>query len=181
MVRIMNTGVAALVSLIGFSIYAPAVQAQTAGTTKVEFRLASPDLKKISGGRIIVIDDTGKVVSTGLTDSQGTWQATVPVEEDPRFKSVRTMGTVTALALAQGYNEEAVFEVPVFAGSVQPIMMIPLSTGRRNEPGYTLGNLHRQDVIRMIDAYAKELDLTKQPPIPGEQGYAPWGSDVKGR
>lgn len=183
----------ALTTIIGLSLCLPiTVQAkETQGTAQstrlkgstgtVEFRVAAPDLKRISKARVIVIDKNGKVVSSGVTDSRGTWLATLRPELDQRFKQVRPMGTVTALVLAHGYNEEVEFEVPVFPGSIQPVMMIPIAPNRRNEPQADLGNLHRHDIMRMIDAYAREQGLTRQPSVAGEKGYAPWSPQPQGR
>lgn len=140
----------------------------------VEFRVSSPNLKSINGARIIVIGDNGDIMANGTTNTSGIWSTTLRVKQDPRFSNVRQMGTVTAIVVADGYNEEAVFEVPVFPGSIQPVTMAPIQPNHRNEPIKDLGNLHRHDLTRMIDQYAKELGLSKQTAIQGEQGYSSW-------
>jgi hypothetical protein len=160
---------------------APAQQAVVTPTVTatVQFRVFSArDYSTIAGARIIVINRDGRILQTGLTNAQGAWRATLTVPRDPRFGS---MGVATAIAVANGYNENVVFDVPVKVDTVQPITLSPIVAGLRNEPSAVLGNLHRLDVIDLVNRYAKELGLQKQTPIPGEMGYAPWGPRMGAR
>lgn len=91
------------------------------------------------------------------------------------------MGIVTAIAIANGYNEQVIFEVPVQKHAVESIMMMPIRPNHRNEPTMTVGSIHRHDLSRMINAYAAKVGLKRQDPIPGEQDYAPWSPDLADR
>lgn len=143
--------------------------------TLVRFRVASYTGQRLRGARVIVIDPDGDVITTGLTDASGEYIAPVPERVDGRFASVRRMGTVTAIVLADGYNEQVVFVIPVLANAVQPVLLNPVQSGARNEPHATLGNLHRQDIQILVNTYASKLGLKRQTPIAREHGYAPWG------
>ncbi len=88
------------------------------------------------------------------------------------------MGTVTAIAVARGFNEQIVFDVPVAPGEVQPITLLEAKSGQRNEPFATLGHLHRLIYAQVIDRYARQAHLGKQPPIAREFQYAPWGPNT---
>ena len=145
----------------------------------IEFRVSSPDLKKINGARVLVISDKGTIMANGLTNSEGIWNSKLQVTQDPRFSNIREMGTVTAILFAQGYNEEVVFEVPVYPNSIQPVSMVPIQPGKRNEPVKWLGNLHRHDIGRMVDRYANETGLAKQPGVSGTFGNAAWSPSIK--
>ncbi|WDL95797.1 hypothetical protein [Alicyclobacillus sp. ALC3] len=147
----------------------------------VLFRVGSPSGKRVSGARVIVLDPDGDIVTTGLTDATGEWGAPVPIQVDGRFASVRRMGTVAAIVVATGYNEQVIFTIPVLPHAVQPVILNPITPGARNEPLATLGNLHRQDVRVLIDTYANKLGLKRQPPVHGEYGYAPWGPGLEPR
>jgi len=153
------------------------VDAAANRTVPIEFRVATPDAKTVDGARVIVVEQGGKVLASGVTDKSGIWIASIPIEQDLRFQDIREMGTVTAIAAANGYNEQVVFEVPVVQDGVQPIILNPVQPNKRNEPTVALGNLHRHDVMQFINRYAKALGLQKQSPIPGEKGYAPWNAD----
>ena len=155
-----------------------------AGTGKFEtvlFRVGSPSGKRVSGARVIVLDPDGDIVTTGLTNATGEWSAPVPIQVDGRFASVRRMGTVAAIVVASGYNEQVIFTIPVMPNAVQPVILNPITPGARNEPMATLGNLHRQDVRVLIDTYAKKLGLKRQPPVQGDYGYSPWGPNLEPR
>ncbi|MHB1684237.1 MAG: hypothetical protein ACYCYO_15650 [Bacilli bacterium] len=142
--------------------------------TTIEFRTANPWLKRVTGARIVVIDRSGAILATGLTDSAGLWTATISTAPDPRFVRSDNLGTVTALVTATGYNEALLFEVPAVQGQVQPVILNPIQQGQRNEPTVALGNIHRHSYMRLIDDYAQRAKLVRQPVIRGEQGYAPW-------
>ncbi len=145
----------------------------------VEFRISSPDLKNIGGARVIIINNKGAIIANGVTNSSGVWSSFLHTEQDPRFVNIHQLGTVTAIVTAVGYNEEVVFEVPVFPGSIQPVTMVPLRPSQRNEPINDLGNLHRHDIRQMIDRYANELGLAKQKPLPGERDDDHWSPELK--
>ncbi len=148
--------------------------AQTVSSA-VEFRVASPVPRPLSGARVLVIGNDGRLLANGLTDSAGKWRTTLTVPVDPRFAGVKMMGTVTAIAVARGFNEQIIFDVPVAPGEVQPITLLEAKSGQRNEPFATLGHLHRLIYAQVIDRYARLAHLGKQPPIAGEFQYAPWG------
>ena len=145
----------------------------------IDFRIGSRATVRVVGARIIVIGDDGDVLAQGVSNSNGEWRVSLPLKPDKRFEAVRAMDTVTAIAVAKGYNEAVVFEVPITANTVQPIILNPLRANQRNEPLAFLGNLHRHDLAVLIDAYAQKVGLVRQAPVPGEQGYAPWGPDTK--
>lgn len=144
-------------------------------TATVEFRVASVQQQNIVDAEIIVIDENGDILARGRTDAMGKWLCSVPWKVDPRFDDVRPVRTVTAIVVATGYNEHVLFEVPVRPHAVQPVLMTPVGANRRNEPTYGLGNLHRTEIQKMVDSYAKQSGLKRQQPVPGEEGYAPWG------
>lgn len=147
----------------------------------VRFRVAAPSGERVTGARVIVLDPGGDVISSGLTDASGDWNAPIPVAVDGRFASVRRMGTVTAIVVANGFNEQVVFVIPVVPHAVEPVILNPIDRGARNEPTAKLGNLHRHDVQVLVDMYAKKLGLQRQTAIPGELGYAPWGPQQEAR
>lgn len=146
------------------------------GFDRIEFRVADTASKMVPSARIVVVGDDGKVLANGLTNSLGQWAALVKAQPDPRFgPSVQSLDTVTAIAFATGYNEHIVFEVPVRNNAVQPIILYPIQSQQRNEPTAAIGNLHRQDIMSIINKYAQELKLKRQPAIPGDPQNAPWG------
>ncbi|QQE77693.1 hypothetical protein [Alicyclobacillus sp. SO9] len=145
----------------------------------LDFHVINANQQNISGARVICIDPDGKVLRSGITNKKGDWTCRIPLQPDPRFDEAREMGIITAMAVAKGYNESVVFEVPVVNQAQQPITMEPIRPNRRNEPTYALGNLHRHDILKMVDDYAKQLKLKKQPPVAGEQGYSAWGPDIQ--
>lgn len=150
-------------------------------TGTIDFRIGSRETARVAGARIIVIGDDGDVLAQGVSNSNGEWRVSLPLKPDKRFEAVRAMDTVTAIAVAKGYNEAVVFEVPVAADMVQPIILNPIRANQRNEPLAFLGNLHRHDLAVLINAYAQKVGLSRQAPVPGEQGYSPWGPDIKKR
>lgn len=146
----------------------------------VEFRVADRASHRVDGAHVLVVDPQGRVIASGKTDTSGTWMVRMNVPQDPRFASVKPMGTVTALVVAQGYNEQVLFEVPVSSHEVQPVILNPITKGQRNEPTIMLGNLHRHVVAELLNHYATQQGLTRQAPIPGELQYSPWGPAEKG-
>lgn len=163
---------------MGIAIHVPKAYAQTATVSaNVEFRVVSAeDFKALQGARLIIIDRSGKVLTTGLTTANGVWSVPLNVDIDPRFKD---LGVVTAICVANGHNENVVFEVPVRQGTVQPITMYPIRPKLRNEASAALGQLHHLDVINIVDQYAQKVGLTRQPALAGEAGYAPWSPALK--
>jgi hypothetical protein len=143
----------------------------------VQFRVVSAtDFSTLRGARVIVVGPDGRVLRTGLTDANGQWSVPLTVPLDPRFGDI---GIVTAICVANGHNENVVFEVPVKQGTVQPITLYPIRPKLRNEAFASLGQLHHLDVIDIVNRYAQELGLTKQPGIVGEQGYSPWSPNIR--
>ncbi|MBX6351697.1 MAG: hypothetical protein IRZ10_00060 [Thermoflavifilum sp.] len=139
----------------------------------VSFRVFSgKDWTPVRDAEVVVIGRDGQVLTRGRTDAQGTWRTSLTAPLDPRLPR---MGAVTALVVARGYNETVIFDVPVKPDTVQPVTLWPIVPGLRNEPTAVLGNIHRLDVIELVNRYARQLGWVKQAPIPGEQGYAPWG------
>lgn len=166
------------IACIGTVIHVPKTYAQTSSVSaNVEFRVVSAEnFKSLQGARLIIADRSGNVLTTGLTDANGVWNVPLNVNVDPRFKD---LGVVTAICVANGHNENVVFEVPVRKGTVQPITMYPIRPKLRNEASASLGQLHHLDVINIVNQYAQKVGLTRQPAIAGESGYAPWGPALK--
>ncbi|GMA64773.1 hypothetical protein NZD89_05275 [Alicyclobacillus fastidiosus] len=151
-------------------------QTQTVSAT-VTFRVVSAaDYQGLKGARVIVVDSSGRVITSGLTNSNGVWSVPLTVNSDPRFDG---LGVVTAICVANGYNENVVFEVPVRQGTVQPITLYPVKPKLRNEASASLGQLHHLDVIEIVNKYASQMGLERQPGLSGESGYAPWGPNLK--
>ncbi|MCY0894360.1 MAG: hypothetical protein OWR52_12790 [Acidibacillus sp.] len=174
------TGILLATGEVGMSSAAQ-VQAKDLGIvsgrgTTVEFRVSNVQMKRVDGARVLIIDDRGKLIQSGLTNREGVYDARIATPLDRRFVPVKKMGTVTAILFADGYNESIVFDVPVQSGQVQPVMLNPIVQNQRNEPTIMLGNIHRHTYIGLVSYYAELQKLKKQPPIPGEQNYAPWSS-----
>lgn len=162
-----------------FGIISPVRAAEKGKATgHVEFRVGTTESKRVAGARIIVVNPEGKIVASGLTNSSGVWNASVPYQNDPKYEQAGPRGTVTAIVVANGYNEQAVFEVPIKQDAVQPVVLYPISKNQRNEPTASLGNIHHHDLISFIDHFANKFGLKRQAPIPNEKGYAPWGPEV---
>lgn len=146
----------------------------------VEFRTIEqlpqePWHRAVAGARILVIGPDGKLLTTGLTDAAGRWTAQVTVPLDQRFAPARTLGTVSAIAVANGYVERLFFDVPVIAeGAVQVVTLAPIQPHQRNEPGYELGMLHRLWVLPLLDHYAQAAGLGRQPPVKGDWNSPHW-------
>ncbi|MCL6442578.1 MAG: hypothetical protein K6T83_03805 [Alicyclobacillus sp.] len=150
---------------------------QRTTTATVRFRVVSADdFRVLPGARVIVVGGDGRIIASGLTNKDGIWSPSLTVPLNPRFKD---LGIVTAIGIANGHNENVVFEVPVKQGTVQPIALYPIQPRLRNEASASLGQLHHLDVIEIVNRYAQMLGLSKQPGIPGELGYSPWSPDVK--
>jgi hypothetical protein len=143
----------------------------------IEFRVGSPKSTTIAGARVIVISHEGKIVDSGLTNARGVWNASVPFHEMKWNQGFDAKGVVNAVVLANGYNEQAVFVVPNSQNTVQTVVLQPIVPNSRNEPSQSLGDFFRHDLKMYVDYYAKELKLKKQPPIPGDPGYAPWSPE----
>lgn len=164
-------------SFLGYfqPIHASAQQRTT--TAAVRFRVVSAeDFRVLPGARVIVVGEDGRIITSGLTNSEGIWSPSLTVPLDPRFKDI---GIVMAIGIANGHNENVVFEVPVKQGTVQPITLYPIQPRLRNEASASLGQLHHLDVIGTVNRYAQMLGLAKQPGITGEFGYSPWSPALK--
>lgn len=168
----------ALCTFVSMNSFACVKAADAHGMGHIEFRVGSPQSKRISGARIIVINPKGEILASGLTDQSGVWKASLPFEPDARYEKVSPRGIVTAIVVANGYNEQAVFEVPVTRDSVQPVVLNTASSNKRNEPTASLGYLHHHDLAAFINKYATKYGLNRQSPIAGEKDYAPWGPDM---
>lgn len=150
----------------------------------VEFRAieqlaAEPWYRVIAGARILVIGPDGKLLTTGATNHEGRWITQVTVPADQRFSPSRTLGTVTAMVVANGYIERIFFDVPVAdEGAVQVVALSPIKPDQRNEPGYELGMLHRLWVLPLLDHYAEQAGLGKQPVVEGDWNSPHWGPDL---
>lgn len=165
------------ICVVGVSQTHEAFAQQRVITDTVQFRVVSAtDFGSLSGARVIVVAKDGRLLKTGLTNPQGIWSTSLTVLLDPRFKDI---GIVTAICVANGHNENVVFEVPVKQGTVQLITLYPIKPRLQNEASATLGQLHHLDVIDIVNKYAQEIGLTRQPAIAGELGYAPWGPTLK--
>ena len=126
---------------------------------------------------MLVIANDGRLLADGVTGASGAWRVPLTVPVDPRFATVKAMGTVTAVVVARGFNEQIVFDVPVAQGDVQPVMLQEARARQRNEPFATLGDMHRLVYAQVIDRYARQAHLRRQAPVAGEFEYAPWGPD----
>ncbi|KYP79313.1 carboxypeptidase-like regulatory domain-containing protein [Ferroacidibacillus organovorans] len=146
---------------------------------EIEFRVGSPKTTVIAGARVIVINPDGKILTTGLTDSTGTFRANVPFYITEWNENLKTKGIVTAIAVATGFNGQVVFIVPITNHTVQPIILQPITPNARNFPSASLGNIHQQDLRGFVAHYAEELKLKQQPAIPGDPGYLPWSPEQK--
>jgi|GEM_PF-3369195 len=136
----------------------------------------------IKGARIIVINSLGKVLGTELTDLKGIAKINVTVKKDPRF-SKKQMGEVTVIAVANGYNEQIDFSVPIneFNDHMakDSVSLLIVDPNRRNEPQFTNGSYHRLTVFEMLDDYAKQIGLTKQNITMDAGAEPPWGPNLK--
>lgn len=140
----------------------------------VEFRVGSTTSKVIAGARVIVILHDGKVLNTGLTDQSGTWSTKVPYYEVQWNERFSTKGVINAIVVADGYNEQVVFVIPITSHTIQPVVLEPIKPNARNLPSASLGNIHQHNLRNFVARYAELMGLTKQTPVPGDFGYAPW-------
>ncbi|WP_088014025.1 hypothetical protein [Gottfriedia acidiceleris] len=136
----------------------------------------------IKGARVIVINSLGKVLGTELTDSKGIAKLNVTVKKDPRFPK-KQMGEVTIITVANGYNEQIDFSVPINEfndhTAKDSVSLWIVNPKIRNEPRFTNGSYHRFTVHEMLDHYAKQVGLTKQT-ITMDTGAKPsWGPNLK--
>ena len=143
---------------------------------EIEFRVGSSTSTTVAGARVIVINHEGKIVSTGLTDTQGLFIAHVPMYKAKWNERYDAKGVVNAIVVADGYNEQAVFVIPITEHTIQPVILQPIRPNARNAPSVSLGNFSSYDLAGYIDRYASELHLKRQAPIPGEPSYSPWSA-----
>ncbi|ACV59258.1 hypothetical protein [Alicyclobacillus acidocaldarius] len=153
-----------------------AATAHASDRGEIEFRVGSSNSTTVAGARVIVINHEGKVVSTGLTDTQGLFIAHVPMYKAKWNERYDAKGVVNAIVVADGYNEQAVFVVPITEHTIQPVILQPIRPNARNAPSVSLGNFSSYDLAGYIDRYASELHLKRQGPIPGEPSYSPWSA-----
>ncbi len=149
------------------------------GQGHIEFRIGSSTSAVVAGARVIVINHDGQIVSSGLTDTHGTFNASVPLFKIDWNKQFTTKGIVNAIVIANGFNEQAVFIIPITEHTIQPVVLQPINPERQNLPSASLGAFGKHDLRMYVAHYAYELKLKKQPPIPRDPDYAPWSSDVK--
>jgi hypothetical protein len=152
-------------------------QSVTPKNGDIAFRVGSSKSTVISGARVIVINHDGNIIGSGLTNSSGVWNTSVPLYKVDWNEHFSTKGIVNAIVIANGYNEQAVFVVPITEHTIQPVVLQPVMQNGRNEPSESLGNFSNQDLQKYIARYASELGLKKQPPISGDLGYAPWSPE----
>ncbi|MGG1552246.1 hypothetical protein [Paenibacillus ferrarius] len=139
----------------------------------------------ITGARVIAIDAEGAILAQGLTDRQGEWQADIAVPRDLRFAK-KNMGMVTLITVADGYNENVTFDVPVNQfddGVVSAVVTLrPIRADERNEPSFN-AQLHRFTVFEMLDDYANRVGLVKQKPSASSGGLRepemPWSAEIR--
>ncbi|MGD8189584.1 hypothetical protein ACQCN2_06215 [Brevibacillus ginsengisoli] len=147
-------------------------------TAEVEFRVIGAQENQIGAmvpnARILIVDNKGNLLRSGLTNKDGIWRVLITTEIDPRFTMVEKMSTVTAITIANGFNEAIIFDVPVKSDAVQVIVLSPLKRNSRNEPTYSLGMLHRLTVIPLIDTYAKQAGLIRVNSIEGDPDSPHW-------
>ncbi|QSO51844.1 hypothetical protein JZ785_24225 [Alicyclobacillus curvatus] len=151
----------------------------SSGKGQIEFRVGSSTSSVVAGARVIVINHDGEIVASGLTDSRGTFNASVLLYKVDWNQKFTTKGIVNAIVIANGFNEQAVFIVPITEHTIQPVVLQPINPQRQNLPSSSLGAFSKHDLRMYVDHYADELKLKKQSPIPGDPEYAPWGPDTK--
>jgi len=137
--------------------------------------------KPIRNARIIVINSLGEIIGTELTNTDG--EATIPVTvQKDRMFPMKNMGEVTVIAVANGYNEQINFNVPIneFNDNTGRVF-VPLSNidpKKRNEPQFINGSFHRLTVFEMLDYYGEKLGLKRQNIKEDSISPAPWGPDL---
>lgn len=136
----------------------------------------------ISNARIIVINSLGAIIGTELTNSEGEAKISVTVPKDPRFP-MKSMGEVTVITVANGYNEHINFSVPIngFDDNTGRVF-VPLwniDPNRRNEPQFLNGSFHRFTVFELLDYYAEEIGLKRQEMEVNIGKSPPWSSELK--
>ncbi|MGZ4113210.1 MAG: carboxypeptidase-like regulatory domain-containing protein [Tumebacillaceae bacterium] len=135
----------------------------------------------IKGARVIVIDSEGVVQGTGLTNEEGKWSAKLTVPRDLRFPT-KQMGTVTVIAVADGFNECIKFDVSLneYEDGIGHgfVVLKEIDPKYRNEPVFE-ASYHRFTVFEMLDYYAKKVGLVRQPNINGNE-EGPWSPHLKG-
>ncbi|MFF2875977.1 hypothetical protein ACFVR2_06595 [Gottfriedia sp. NPDC057991] len=136
----------------------------------------------IKGARVIVINSLGKVLGTELTNSKGIAKLNVIVNKNPLFQK-KQMGEVTIITVANGYNEQIDFSVPINEfndhTAKDSVSLLIVDPKRRNEPRFTNGSYHRLTVFEMLNDYAKQVGLTKQNITMDTGAEPPWGPNLK--
>ena len=104
------------------------------------------------------------------------------MNKDPLFPN-RQMGEVTIITVANGYNEQIDFRVPINEfndhTAKDSVSLWIVDSKRRNEPRFTNGSYHRLTVYEMLDEYANQVGLTKQNIKMDVGAEPPWGPDLK--
>jgi hypothetical protein len=177
----------ALVLLVIFNGTAKAAPAERIIAADIHFKISSSlGGSTIPNVRLIIIDRNGRIIANRLANSAGELGIKVKLPIDPRFPH-KSMGTVTVIAVADGFNEYIDFDVPVNeqnngAGRAA-ISLIPVRADARNEPSYNMHQFHRFTVFRMLDDYAEQVGLVKQKQIQGAEGFGlvdmPWSATIK--
>jgi hypothetical protein len=136
----------------------------------------------ISNARIIVINSSGAIIGTELTNSEGEAKIPITVHKDPRFP-MKHMGEVTVIAVANGYNEYINFSVPIneFYDNTGRVFVTlwNIDPNRRNEPQFLNGSFHRFTVFGMLDYYAEKIGLKRQEITVDIGKEPPWSSELK--
>ncbi|SIS58248.1 hypothetical protein [Alicyclobacillus vulcanalis] len=174
MIRLVSIAALAL-AIVGFT-WGPAASVHARDQGEIEFRVGSSTTTVVAGARVIVINHEGKIVATGLTDTHGLYIAHVPMYKAKWNEKYDAKGVVNAIVTADGYNEQAVFVIPITEHTIQPVILQPIRPNARNLPSASLGNFSSFDLVGYIDRYASELHLKRQSPIPGEPGNPPWSA-----
>lgn len=136
----------------------------------------------IKNARLILVDDkNGKIITTGLTDENGVLKTNITVRKDLRFNE-KNMGTITVIAVADGFNETIHFNIPInehaSLASGDSIMLYPFVPGKRNEPHFEYAHFHRFTVFEMLDYYAGLIGLERQS-VAEDGDTPPWSPKIR--
>jgi hypothetical protein len=138
--------------------------------------------RPISHARIIVVNFSGDIIGTKLTNSLGEAEIPIRVNKDPRFP-MKNMGEVTVIAVADGFNEHIEFSVPINEFNDQTgrvsISLWRIDPSRRNEPQFINGSFHRFTVFKMLDYYAEKCGLKRQEINVDIGKEPPWSPELK--
>jgi len=119
--------------------------------------------RPLPGVCILLIGSDGKVIDKLITNEQGEAQKNITVPIDNKYlekatNTLKTRGTVTAIAFKDGYRQTVLFETPVSeASAAQPFYMKAIVPGGRNEPEVQLGNNHHLEIISLVERYSPNI------------------------